>query len=108
VEVAAALLVAARADDERKRLDAQRQADAIDLVEQARLRAERDRAEIQKATGPSVLLALALQELAGQLGNIDHLTITPDLIGPLLHRVAAGDGAGAGAGADNGPRARDN
>ena len=88
-EEAAARMVAAEADDERKRLDAQRRADTIDLVEQAALRTERERAEIQKAMPTDVLLALALKEIAGQLGNIDHLTITPDLIGPLLQRAAA-------------------
>jgi regulator of protease activity HflC (stomatin/prohibitin superfamily) len=89
-EEAAARMVAARAADERARLEARRRADAIDLVEQAGLRIERERAEIQQAMSPDVLLALALRELAGQLGNIEHLTITPDLIGPLLQRAATG------------------
>jgi hypothetical protein len=80
-------MIAARAADERERLEARRRADAIDLVEQAGLRIERERAEIQQAMSPEVLLALALRELAGQLGNIEHLTITPDLIGPLLQRA---------------------
>ena len=87
-EEAVARMVAARAADERERLEARRRADAIDLVEQAGLRVERERAEIQQAMSPDVLLALALRELAGQLGNIEHLTITPDLIGPLLQRAA--------------------
>ena len=89
-EEAAARMVAARAADERERLEARRRADAIDLVEQAGLRIERERAEIQQAMAPDVLLALALRELAGQLGNIEHLTITPDLIGPLLQRAVSG------------------
>jgi len=44
---------------------------------------------------PEVLLALALKEIAGQLGHVDHLTITPDLLGPLLQRAAAGSGRDA-------------
>ncbi len=36
-----------------------------------------------------VLLALALRELAGQLGQIDHLTITPDMLTPVLARLNA-------------------
>ena len=36
---------------------------------------------------PTSCYALALQELAGQLGNIEHLSITPDLVGPLLQRL---------------------
>jgi hypothetical protein len=35
-----------------------------------------------------VLRALALQELAGALGTVDHLTVTPDLIGSLLAKAA--------------------
>jgi hypothetical protein len=34
-----------------------------------------------------VLLAMALRELAGQVGNVDHLTVTPDLLAPLLARA---------------------
>jgi len=35
-----------------------------------------------------VLRALALQELAGALGTVDHLTVTPDLLQPLLAKAA--------------------
>ena len=87
-EDAAAAKVAAEAEDERERMTSAREADAIDLVEQARLRAERDRAEIHKQIPPQVLLALALQELAGQLPNVEHLTITPDLLVPALAQIA--------------------
>lgn len=89
-EEAAALGIAAEAEDERERRDARRGADAVDLLEGAHLRAERERAEIQAAMPPDVLLALALREVAGQLGHIDHLTLTPDLVAPLLGRLAAG------------------
>lgn len=89
-ELAAAARVNAAADDERGRLEAQREADAIDLVEAARLRAERELAEIQGAMAPEILAGLALRELAGQLGQIEHLTVTPDLLTDVLTRVAAG------------------
>ena len=78
--------VEAQATDERARLAAKREADTIDLVEAARLRAERERAEIQSAMPTEVLLALALRELAG---GLDELTVTPDLVAPLLKRLAA-------------------
>jgi regulator of protease activity HflC (stomatin/prohibitin superfamily) len=78
--------VAAQAEDDRGRLAARREADTIDLVEAARLRAERERAEIQAKVPPEVLLALALQELAG---GLDELTVTPDLLAPLLKKLAA-------------------
>jgi regulator of protease activity HflC (stomatin/prohibitin superfamily) len=95
-EAAAAAQVAAEAADERGRLEAQRRADTIDLVETAKLRAEAERATIQSGVPPEVLLGLALRELAGQIGNIEHLTVTPDLITPLLQRVAGGNGNGNG------------
>jgi regulator of protease activity HflC (stomatin/prohibitin superfamily) len=74
-------------DGANQRLRSQEEADTHELVESARLRLERERAEIQGAMPPAVLLALALRELAGQLGPIDHLTITPDLPAPLLERL---------------------
>ena len=72
--------------DEREARAARREADAIDVVEAARLRAERERAQIQASVPTDVLLALALRELGGKL---DHLTVTPDLVAPLLARVNA-------------------
>jgi regulator of protease activity HflC (stomatin/prohibitin superfamily) len=84
-QAAANELLNAQAEDERARLQAQRKADEIDLVEAATLRAERERAEIQSAVPVEVLRALAMRQLAGQLGKIEHLTVTPDLIAPLLN-----------------------
>jgi regulator of protease activity HflC (stomatin/prohibitin superfamily) len=78
-------LVEQESANERRRAEAK--AERTDLIEGANLRAERERAEIQGAMPPQVLLALALRELAGQLGQVDHLTITPELITPLLQRL---------------------
>lgn len=86
-EEAAAQLVAARADDERRRLLAEREAHTTEVVERARLDVERERAQIQAEAGPEVLLALALQQLARNIGEVDHLTVTPDMLGGLLARV---------------------
>jgi len=90
-ERAAAEHVAAQAEDERKRLAAQREADATQLLGDAHLRVERERAEIQAAMPPEVLLALALRELATQLGKVEHLTITPEMLTPVLARAAGAD-----------------
>jgi regulator of protease activity HflC (stomatin/prohibitin superfamily) len=91
-EDAAAAKVAAVAEDERARMAARRNADAIDLVEQARLRAERERAEINAAIPPQVLYALALRDLAGELPKVEHLTITPELLTPALAQLAGRTG----------------
>jgi len=53
----------------------------------------------QGAVDPATLMAIALRELAEGLPSIEHLTITPDLVAPLLQRFAAAPGTGAGAGA---------
>lgn len=89
-EDAAAQLIEARAADERAALDAARRAATTDTVETARLRAEAERARIQAATGADVLLALALRDAAGQLGRIEHLTITPDMLTQVLSAVGNG------------------
>ncbi|MCA1680172.1 MAG: SPFH domain-containing protein [Actinobacteria bacterium] len=89
-ERAAAELIAAQAKDARLRLAADRDAETLDTVEAAKLRAEAERARIQAAIPVEILLALALREVAGQLGNIDHLTLTPDMITPVLARLGNG------------------
>jgi len=71
-----------------QRIAAEAQAAEIETVEGARLQVERERAEIQAALPPDVLRALALQELASSLAHVDHLTVTPDLVGPLLAKAA--------------------
>ena len=71
-----------------ERMRAEQQAEEIALVEGAKLDVERRRAEIQAGLPPEVLRALALQELAGALGTVEHLTVTPDLLQPLLAKAA--------------------
>ncbi len=89
-EEAAAAMVEAQAADERGALAATRQAATIDEVEGAQLRIDAERARIDAAMGADVLLALAARELAGQLGQIEHLTITPDMLTPVLARLNGG------------------
>ena len=93
-EDAIAQLVAARADDERVELRAERDARTTDTVQAAMLRAEAERTRIQASVPADVRLALALQDFAGQVGTIQNLTITPDLLSSLLTRVGAGAGNG--------------
>jgi regulator of protease activity HflC (stomatin/prohibitin superfamily) len=88
-EDAAARAVQAEATDREERMETRRKVEAVDEMEAVRLRVEGERAEIQARLGTQVLTALALRELAGQLGHIDHLTITPELLTPLLNGLAA-------------------
>jgi hypothetical protein len=86
-EHAAAAMVEAQGADEREALAAARQATTIDEVQGAQLRIDERRAQIDAATGADILLALVVRELAGQLGQIEHLTVTPDMLAPVLARL---------------------
>jgi regulator of protease activity HflC (stomatin/prohibitin superfamily) len=69
------------------RLNAGAQAESIKVLEGARVNAERDRMDIYKELPPSALMGLAARELAGKLQSIQHLNLSPDMLGPLLERV---------------------
>jgi regulator of protease activity HflC (stomatin/prohibitin superfamily) len=71
----------------RRRLEATTQAEAIRLVEEAKVGAERERMEIYRSLPPPVMIGLAAQELAGKLQSIEHLTVSPELLGPLFTRL---------------------
>ena len=86
-EQVAAAMVEAQGADERHALSAARKASTIDAVQGAQLRIDEQRARIDAEQGAEILLALALRELAGQLGQIEHLTITPDMLTPVLARL---------------------
>ena len=94
-EHAAASHIDAEAQAERQRLLAEAEADATRGVgiaeadvEAAHLAAYRD---LEAAT----LLGLAVKELAGNLPQIGTLTLTPDLLTPILARLGAAPAAGA-------------
>jgi regulator of protease activity HflC (stomatin/prohibitin superfamily) len=64
-------------------------AERIATVQGAEAVLERRRVELMHDVPPGVLLALAAQELAGKINTIEHLNITPDLLGTLLTDVLA-------------------
>ena len=86
-EKVAAALVEAQGADERNALAATRRAATIDEVQGAQLRIDAERARIDAAMPADVLLALAMRELAANLGKVEHLTVTPDMLTPLLGRL---------------------
>ena len=60
-------------------------------MELAKVKAEQDRMKIYRDFPTERLLGLAAQRLAGKLQRIEHLNVTPDLLGGLLtNLVAAG------------------
>src|SRR5262249_21376544 len=76
--------IAASGQAERTEVLARSRAAEIKAVEEARVGAERDRMLIYREFPPDRLMALAVQELAGKLKEIDHVTVTPDHVGELL------------------------
>ncbi len=69
---------------EARKIEARGDAEAIRLVEAAQVAAERERMEIYEAMPSRVMFGLAARELASKLERIDHLNISPELLGPLF------------------------
>ena len=69
---------------ESTRVMAQATADELRLVEGARAEAEQAMMEVYRDLPVHVMTGLAMREFAGKLDRIDHLNLTPDLLGPLL------------------------
>ena len=88
-EKAAADRIATEATAQHRRLQADVTADTTRLVGAAEADAEAAKlaayAELEQAT----LLGLAVKELAANLPNIQNLTVTPELLTPLLARLTA-------------------
>lgn len=76
--------VLAEADATKVRLHAAAEADSIRATETARVEAERERMAVVKELPGHVLAGLAARELASKLTKIEHLTLSPDTLGPLL------------------------
>ena len=81
------LQIASEAGAARSRLEAEAEADRIRSVEGASLALERERMDVYAALPPPVLLGLAARALAENLDHIDHVHVSPDLLGPLLGRL---------------------
>jgi regulator of protease activity HflC (stomatin/prohibitin superfamily) len=69
------------------KVNANAQAESIKVLEGARVNAERDRMDIYRELPPAALMGLAARELAGKLQSIQHLNLSPDMLGSLLERV---------------------
>ena len=69
------------------KISADSEAERIATVEGAKARLERERVEFLHNVPPGVLLALAAQVFASKIETIEHLNITPDMLGTLLTGV---------------------
>jgi len=83
-EMAAAARIAADGEAEVRVVTAEADAEAIRLVEGQRNAAERDRIAVYRELAPAVLMGLAAREFAGKIETIEHLNLTPDLLGTVL------------------------
>ena len=83
-EIAAASRIAADGNARTRRIGAEAEAASIRLVETERNAAEAERIAVYRDLAPAVLMGLAAREFAGKIETIEHLNLTPDLLGPLL------------------------
>lgn len=74
------------AQAERTRFEGEATAGRIRVIENAKAEAEKLRLDAYRDLPAEVMVGLALQELSGKL-QIEHLNITPELLGPVLNRV---------------------
>jgi len=89
-EQAAAGRIQAEAQAENQRLIAAGQADTTTLVGTADADVEAAKLAAYRDVDSGVLLALAVRDLASNLPSIGTLSLTPDLLTPVLARLAVG------------------
>jgi hypothetical protein len=68
-------------------IEADGEAARVRTIEQARADMEQVRIAIYRDLSAHVLLGLAARELAGKLTKIDHLNVSPDLVGTVLREL---------------------
>ncbi len=94
-EAAEAAQIASRSEAETRRIQAeaealetrlhgQAQAESLQAVEGTRVELEKRQMEVFQGMPPAVIFGLGFKELAGKLQTIEHLNLSPDLLGPML------------------------
>lgn len=86
----AADAIATEAQARREVQLAEARAQAARLVGEAEAAAETARLAAYRDLSEATMLGLALKELAANLPAIDHLTLTPDLLTPVLTKLGGG------------------
>jgi regulator of protease activity HflC (stomatin/prohibitin superfamily) len=88
-EESEALRIESEAAAARTALESETRAGGIRVVGDAAAEAEGKKIGVYREIPTQVLLGLAARELAGKLGKIEHLTLTPELLTPLLQNLLA-------------------
>lgn len=97
-EAAEAAQIASRSEAETRRIQAeaealetriggQAQAESLQAVEGTRVDLEKRQMEVFQGMPPAVIFGLGFKELAGKLQTIEHLNLSPDLLGPMLSNL---------------------
>lgn len=73
-----------------KRIGSDAEAQNVRTVGAAKADIERARMELYQHLPSSVLLGLALRDVAGKIGKIEHLNFTPEFLSPLLSEFLQG------------------
>ncbi|TMC08322.1 MAG: hypothetical protein E6J41_13770 [Chloroflexi bacterium] len=93
-ETAAANRIETEAQAGRELLLAEARANGTRAMGEATAAAEAARLAAYRELSEATLFGLAAKELAANLGQIDSLVVTPDLLAPLLARLGNGGGGG--------------
>jgi regulator of protease activity HflC (stomatin/prohibitin superfamily) len=88
-EIAAASRITADGNAETRKVGAEAEAVAIRMVQSERNAAESDRIGVYRDLAPAVLLGLAAREFAGKIQTIEHLNLTPDMLGTVITDLLA-------------------
>src|SRR5207302_2051649 len=94
-EGAAAGRIEADAQASRELLLAQARANGARAMGEAAAASEAARVAAYRDLSEAMLLGLAAKELAANVGRIDSLVVTPDLLAPVLARLGASGRHGA-------------
>jgi regulator of protease activity HflC (stomatin/prohibitin superfamily) len=87
-EKAAASLIATESRAAERRIAAAADSEVIRVVEGERVALEIERLAAYRDLPAAVLMGLAARDFAGKIETIEHLSLTPDLLGTLLGRLA--------------------
>ena len=87
-EKAAASHIGTESRAAERRIAAAAEAEAIQAVEGARTTLEIERLAAYRGLPAAVLMGLAAREFAGKIETIEHLNVTPDLLGTLFADLA--------------------
>lgn len=68
-------------------IEADATAQKIKALEAVKVEAEEARMDVYKELPSSVMMGLAARELAGKLQRIEHLNLSPELLGPMLQNL---------------------